>query len=547
MVTVKSLPQVQEAAPAANYSSVRATPEAAGAGVARATARLGAGLEDAALKIKAEDDTRAVMEAELSLGNWEQTNLNDPTNGYFSKQGNNAIGGSKTISQGYQKTAGEIRAGLANEQQRLAFDKIFANRRDSVLSRVARHEQVQRQSAMVDTQNAMMKQALENAMANYTDPKTIGDNINQGLRAIATVGSLNGDSPVVLSQKQKAFTSTVHRGVVSRMMDDNPMAAKMYFEANKKQMLATDIDAIDGPLNTQSTKQTAKTTSEQIFAEGGTPEQMYARARAIEDVDLSDQVLSRLKVMQNERQQSQVDQANNAWAGLAENPSFDAIPAGISGKEQAAMRSYVEKRLSGKSVATDMAYYDELISMPIEQLRRQELDFNRLSEKHATFFMRRRDPQQGSSGEGVNLTDDISNQLLAKAGVTDPKDKGAFKVRLREEVESAKAQKGGNLSYDDIVKISDKLIMQTGGGFFSSGEYNFNRTISGVPNAAVADVANALNVAGLDTDDETIAKAYNFVNENRDDIIDALVAQGLPVNYNTILKNAIATMKREGK
>lgn len=548
MVTVNSLPQVEQALPNANYLTAQASPETAGAGVARAVGRLGAGLEDAALKIKAEDDTRAVMDAELALGNWEQTNLNDPNNGYFSKKGNNAIGGIKTISQGYQQTAGEIRAGLGNEEQRLAFDKIFTNRRESVLERVSRHEQVQRQAAMVDTQNAMMKQALENAMANYTDTKAIGDNINQGIRAITSVGYMNGDSKIVIGEKGKAFTSTVHRGVISRMMDDNPGAAKMYFEANKKQMLATDIEAISGPLDTQSTKQNAKATSERIFAEGGTPDEMYRKAREIQDVDLSDQTLQRLKVMQSEREQAKVDQANNAWSNLAQNPSFDAIPAGISGKEQAAMRSYVEKRLSGNPAKTDLGYYNELISMTPDDLRKQELDFNRLSEKDATFFMRRRNPAQTGGGGGVDVTDNIANQLLAKAGITDPKDKGAFKVRLREEAESAKAMKGGKLSYDEIVKLSDKLIMQTGsGGWFSGKDYNFNRTIDGVPNAAVADIANALDMANLPADPETIAKAYTFVNENRDDIVDALVARGLPVNYNNILTNAISTMKKEGK
>lgn len=546
MVTVYSTPQVQQATPDANYLTGRASADAAGAAVGRAVSRMGSALEDAALKIKAEDDTRAVMNAELALGNWEQSNLNDPKNGYFSKQGNNAIGGSRDINQGYQKNAGDIRASLTSEEQRLAFDKIYTNRRESVMQRVSRHEQVQRQAAMVDTQNAMMKQGLEDAMANYTDPTAIGNSINQGLRSIATVGSLNGDSMVVISQKGKSYTSTVHRGVISRMMDDNPAAAQQYFEANKKQMLATDIDAINGPLKAQSTKQGAKVTSEQIYAEGGTPDQMYKKARDIDDVDLSDQVLSRLKVMQAERQQAQVESANNAWGNLAQNPSFDAIPAGISGKEQAAMRRYVEQRQTGNPLKTDMAYYNELISMSPEQLKKQELDFNRLSEQHATFFMRRRNPQQSGGGGGIDVTDTIANQLLAKAGITGDKNKGAFKVRLHEEVESAKAMKGGKLSYDEVVKISDKLIMQTGaGGWFSGDEYNFNRSIAGVPNAAVSDIANALSSAGLPADDELIAKVYSDVNADRDEIIDLLVSRGQPVNYATILQAAVAAEKNE--
>lgn len=547
MPTVPSLPSVNQAAVPTNYLTARANPNTFGAQVGASVERLGAQGMDVAVKIKAEDDARAVMDAEMALGSWEQTNLNDPEKGYFSKKGNNAIGGTAEIERGYGMEYGNIRARLANEEQRAAFDKIYASRNESVVQRVSRHEATQRQSAMIDTQNAMMKQALENAMANYTDPEAIAKNMNQGLRAIASVGTLNGDSRVVMGEKGKAFVSTVHRGVIDRMMVENPGAAQAYYQANKAQMLASDIDAVDNPLKVQGTKQTAKAESERIFAEGGGLDVMLAKAREIDDVDLSDQVLSRLKIMQAEQDDIRTQRAQNAWSTFANNPSLDNIPPEADGKERLAMQKYAEARQSGKPIKTDMGYYEELSNMTPDQLKSTVLDYNRLSQNHATYFLRKQqEVRAGVPGTyAVNNVDEVANELMAAASITDPKNKGLFKSRLRDEVEAATAQKGGKLTYQEVQKIADSLMMKTGGGWFSDGTPNYKLTVTGVPNYEIDDISNVLNEAGIEVDEANVKKVYDLVQGSRKELEDAIRDAGRQPNYSAILRLA-ASYVRQG-
>lgn len=543
--------QVRQALPSGGFNNTRISANAVGGGVARAVQGLGQDLnqvageiEKAAVQIKREDDTLAVMEAENALLNWEQQNLYNPEGGYFNSEGKNALGGVGRIGAEYDKQAGEVFGSLQNDDQRMAFQKITQQRRRSIQSSVAQHESRQRKVVLNDNAAALQSQSIDSAAASYNDREAVAFHMQTGIRAITAHSMSQGESALVRDQRIKEFTGDAHTAVVERMMDDDPIGAMEYFDANKDQMNAATAEAVGNRLENVVNQDKSRFESESIYNSGGSLASQLAKARKIKDTDVSDETVRRLKILHSEQKAAQTEALGNAWDKLYENPDLDAIPNWVRGEDRAKMKNYITGLRTGAAKDTDYGYYSELANMTPQELAQQNIDPTRLKESHLKQFIDDQAKARGGKGETNFYTSNnvatVAKEFMVQAGVKDKGKVGLFTARLREEVEQEQQATGNKLTYSDLQKVADRLTLvgqedTFAFGFGQDEKKVFELEIPGVDNKFVDEAATVIKNNGKQPLEEDIKGLVNSVLADQDNIAEMLRARGYPVTMSNMM------------
>jgi hypothetical protein len=133
--------QVAQAPASAARVNLRVTPEDFGAGVAQGVEQLGAGLEKVAKAQKEKIDTARVMDATASQDSWDELAIYDPDQGALhTRKGKDAVGMTDEFMKARDEAVAAFRTGLSNDQQRLAFDRIQAEKHRVIYHTLSSHQ-----------------------------------------------------------------------------------------------------------------------------------------------------------------------------------------------------------------------------------------------------------------------------------------------------------------------------------------------------------------------------------------------------------------------
>lgn len=551
MPTVPSYsgPQVEARGPGnAILNTTRATPDAFGASIGRGIEGAGQGISEAervmakaAERMKQRQDANEVMGAENMLTEWEQSRLNDPDSGYFASRGMQASGGTKRILEDYTLQADTIRKSMKNADQQLAFDRIVSSRKNSIGDAAARHEASQTRQATLDNTNAAIANSINGAVGNYTDPKSIEFNLVNGTRAIMTQAALNGQSDEVTAQQISAFTSKAHTSVLERMMVNSPGAAREYYNAHKDEIDGAAQGAIEQNLKASTDKDAARQESERIFSTGASLADMLGEARKIENTDVSDQAVARIKSMYEELEKSKTQSEEKVWQNLVQNPSYDNIPVSLDGTTQVRMREYVDTRLTKGLITTSPEVYKDLITMAANSPQ----DFLQVSlpslathlDKSAMDYLKtlQKDISEGGSSAvaGVRSQNEMVKGQLKGLGLKDDDKRGqAFYVRAQEEVSQFQRENKRAPNAQEFQGILDRLSTVAADGWFKDS-YLAELTVDGVPGQYIDEIAESLRKKGKPLTDSNIRQTYLLAKQ-----------KGLLGDTGAVPANAPASLKR---
>lgn len=237
--------QVQQTnLPNARYSADGATPEAFGAGIGRGLGALGEVAGKIAMAERERQDTAAVMEAEAKLREQQNEMLFGET-GAFRTKGKDAFGLPERVLPEFDKRRGEIASGLRGRQREL-FERRTAMWQTDMQGDLLRHVARESDDYAKATTQAYIEASGQTALNYYNDPKRVDAEIARAQDAFMA-GSPGLPAEAVRLGLNK-IESGIRRGIVGRMMNESPLTAGEYYEANKDRFTGEDQAEIEKTL-----------------------------------------------------------------------------------------------------------------------------------------------------------------------------------------------------------------------------------------------------------------------------------------------------------
>lgn len=458
------------------------SPSAAGE-TARQTQQFGQAAQNltgtlADIKIKQQERENAdrVLRAETALKQAETAFHTSITE----RRGQNAWSVTNEAAKWWDESARKYGEALDNDVQRLAFDRMVAERRNASLDFAARHESAQRRQSLADAAKASIQGSRDAAAAAPHDPQIIEQNRQQVERNVRAMANLEGWAPeavqVALGEELTAF----HKGVIGALVDKQPLAARDYYNTNKDQIDGTERAAIEKLLSVGGAKALAETFADEITRKGLTEAQALELARERFGPDdparahAVDAVKERYTERTVARERAQRDAADQAWKIYASTGSLRRIPASVldalDGRDLAALRKQAKADADGIDIKTNWSTYAELREYARENpegfakldLRRY---FGQLGRGEREGLMDIKD--RIAKGEGLQVSS-LSQQIDAAFGSNDKEEKGKFAAAVYAEINAEQKRTGKNLSWEDRQKIIDRMMVE---GEVASGKW----------------------------------------------------------------------------
>lgn len=248
--------------PQFSTASPQVSPDAFGAGIGR-------GLGAVAEVLRQEEEkanTVQVMSAEKKLYEREFQILRAPKTGALAKLGKDAFDLPDTVPADYDKAVAEIAKDLANDRQRLAFEKLANARRESVLNKVTDHVSTQLNAYAKSESQAFIDSAVNTAALNYADPARLSTEIDKASRAVLAQAKITGEPDEATQVRLAGVRSTIHNNVVVRALQDQKLDyADQYLKDHAQDMNVADLVKVTGLVNTAKKNQLAVSAAGEVM------------------------------------------------------------------------------------------------------------------------------------------------------------------------------------------------------------------------------------------------------------------------------------------
>lgn len=273
------------------------------------------GGEMAALERVRADQT-AYQEAAAKLGGEASKILYDPQAGVLTSKGTNAMPAHDKGWETFRKTANDIAGTLHGEAQVGAFNK-YALTLGQEFNRTAMAH-VSRQLDEHDTKtfNAFVQNTTDFGAMTYGDPMTRQRSIQSLNTTVDHYAQRNGFGPEEKQELQSKVISNFHDQVISRMLvDKNDMMAQKYFAENKDSITNSAIrEKVEKQLEEGSYRGESLRQSTAIWDKtGGNLQASFADARKIQDPELQDRTIQRLRERDNQVKEARTSDQDNAY------------------------------------------------------------------------------------------------------------------------------------------------------------------------------------------------------------------------------------------
>lgn len=219
--------------------NVRADDTAFGGGVARGLSGLARGVgqaSEAAQALRDLDDMNAAKEADNAFASWARERMYGE-GGFLTLEGRNAVDARAKFEEEAAAKRQEFGRDLTPGASRSYGDASNA-RLQSVLQQSIVHTAQARKKWTNDAATARLETFANDALVGYRDPAMVTKNIAAGLAEMRGQAQLNGWDAATLSDRERDYTSGVHKNIALRLAQDDPLAAEAY--------IAKNADAISG-------------------------------------------------------------------------------------------------------------------------------------------------------------------------------------------------------------------------------------------------------------------------------------------------------------
>lgn len=264
-----------------------------GGGIGRALTQSGGAMQQAggqvgqvALLEQEKLDEAAVKEADVKFNTARRDLLFNPETGYYGTKGKDALVRRQEVETALQKARQEVATSLANDRQRRMFERVAERRLQSELDSITRHALTERNAYLDGASKARIEDAVEDARTYYSDSDMVGRSLSIIQGEVQDMAERNGWDAAQTQQALEAARSNVHKGVIDRLLVDDPTGAAEYLRQNRKQIDGADIVALEKAVRGGVTKATAMKAADDIWrqASGGATVEDVAQGQGWESV-----------------------------------------------------------------------------------------------------------------------------------------------------------------------------------------------------------------------------------------------------------------------
>lgn len=444
---------------------------------------------------KRKADTLAVIAYQNQLDAWKTEHVYNPETGALTKRGKDAFGLPEQVDEAFHTYANEQALVLSSDEQKIAGARIRAEEGSRLALEVRRHVDREIHTYTAEELQSRVKNEIEGATRDALEPTRIGGHIVAGEQAIEELGKQLGYGPEQLEEQKTALRSNIHVGVIDRLLSEQQTtAARAYFAEAKGEIAGTKLGAVEKAIRAGSVKSEAQKQSDAILAAGGTLTQQREKAKAIDDPDVRDAVLSYIEheevIREAEERDRTESRGRQVYDLLDTGRGIKAIPATVwsqmSGEERRAARSYAEHLAEGGrgSIKTDMATLYSLLTLSSTDqdtfLKTNLLGYrNHLSDGDLEQMMRKQaEMRNGKPATEVFASEGLQNEIinagLSEMGIpssaADLKDNAfarervdMFRRAVREAVDREfPPSQGKRPLREDVQRIVDILIAPAG-------------------------------------------------------------------------------------
>lgn len=573
MPTVQRLTQQVDTAPLPG-ARLTATENEASAGVTLAEAQgrkdqaiagfggavANVGLELTKQQRAAEEEERnradqvAVLSANNQLARWENQRLYDPNNGAMAQKGRGAFGLPETVGDEYQKLASDVEAGLGNDRQREAFQRVKLQRGAELDLTLRRHVYGEMQRYEANELTAFVDNSVNSAIAHADEPRRVGVELSNAVAAINTHAKHLGLGPAEVEQQIEAVTTKTHVGVIENLLaKDQTKAAQVYFEETRGEIKGEALARVEKAVEEGGLRKSAQTKSDEIIKAGGTLQEQRDKAKGIDDPKLRDEVEQRIEhnATIKERADREQEQATlkGVYDTLDKSHDVSAIPPGVWANmepgQRSAARSYAEHLAKGVGIETDFPTYYGLMQQAAHdpetfatlnlltyRAKIGDTELKQLTEMQGSIVKGDR-AQADKQGLGDFRThEQLVNDSLNLYGI-DPKEEGKNTVAgkaiaqlrgmLDARVSALSNMTGKKPTNDDVQKTLDQILSTTtdvpgswwniwpggkAGPFGTDSKRLIDLTIEDVPALDKQQISDALKRKNRPISDATILSMY---------------------------------------
>lgn len=546
MPTVPSSQQTQTTQVSGSRVRASATSEDFGGAQARALTGLGSSLQNRALEIKKQDDSNASKEAFTKASDELREYLHGE-NGVYNKQGRNSFGSVQATNEKMEEISSRVGELLQNEDQKAMFGTLWGQRRETSLNGVSRYESGQRKVYTEQATAALIKDSEDNAINNYTDDEAIADSLDTAELAIRTSGE--GKELGVMQDQIASAHSNIHKAVIQRRMISDPASAQEYYDSNKDNIDGQDHITIEKALKTRTLNAEAQSKTDEIMASNLSPSDQMKAARAEDNAELRDNIVSRVKSRQAQEEtiknRENKKDSETLWKELElsmeSGAPIDQLEQirdlGPTRAVRAAMDKVIKDAASGRDIDTDWERYYELREMSWTDPA--AFKNKNLIEEYGSLATAERekliDIQQSIGGDGDSagrslnqmITTEMSSAKILKDSDS-TEEANAKKALVWRQVEKDLSEfkflNGRDANREDTLKIIDQNlenIVIEGSGFFGTSlgqtEFKAFQLKSGtaeidfddIPKKDVEEITQSRRKVGLPVTKEAIINNYS--------------------------------------
>lgn len=380
-------------------------------------------------KIRA--DQTAVQEAAAKLSEAHTQILYDPETGVLASRGTNSFQAQKEGWDQYRKTANQISSTLHGEAQVGAFNKEALAMGDTFNRTTMAHVDTQLKEHDKNTFNSLVLNLTDQGAMAYGDPlhrQLLLGMLDDHAKQYARRNGLSDDEQEAMQSK---INSDFHRQVIARMLGDRKdLLANQYFTEHKDDIADSDVrDHIDGMLKEGSFRGESLRQADAIWDKaGGNLQDAFAAARKIEDPEVQDRTVQRLRERDNQVKEARTSDQDNAYYDAqkllgnatkggrvkGEQSLNDIVPPDVWTRMSPTQQAGLRRLYLGGDENSDQIWTSWSLMSPTEKAGMSQADFqanvlSHLDNKHRDVAMKQFNDALGnkttalSDHEQVNL------------------------------------------------------------------------------------------------------------------------------------------------
>lgn len=456
------------------YQNYRLTEDMFGGGQAKALSNMGGGLNNlanAALKISEQIDDAKMLEMSNQIDQWEQDNLYNKDTGYYYKNGKDAVGKSGEIMKNFDDFVQEYKSkNKISPFNQSRMNSMIQNKKSRIYAGVNAHD-VKQTGIWAETESQVgLDNAIKGMVNARNNPTIMQTQLNNAMKIIEWQGEMQNLDPDTIEAMKKQAKSSAYCSVLDSYISEGSLKAGEFFEQHKDEIDSKNHARYIGTIKNEETKYQARDLAEQIVSSSVSQEEAIQKAEAIQDIELSDMTVSRIKRHYSDQEHFRDLAEREALNGFYTKAvqaaqtggvlSYDDIPDNIDPNIKLSLMNYINTKGQPE---TDNQVWETLYNMSVNNAQgfaKEDLNKYRgyLSDgEYKNFLKKQQDIQAGDYYTTIKDDDKmIKDALKAMRLTSDGKTASAFS-EIRAITRELEARRGRKITDAELQNITNSL------------------------------------------------------------------------------------------